>query len=179
VGSGDEIELAQGTLESPLGVLRLAVTSRGLVKVGFPGGPRSDFHGWLRLHVPEARRVSSLPALDEVRDQLREYIAGTRQVFKLPLDLRGTVFQKRVWEYMGTIPYGMTRSYGDVARDLGRPGASRAVGAASGANPLPIVLPCHRVVGASGRMGGFGGGLEAKRFLLALEQRALPPLLPS
>ena len=101
--------------------------------------------------------------------QLREYFAGTRKAFDLPLDLHGTEFQRRAWLGLAAIPYGATRSYGEQARRLGVPRAARAVGAANGANPLPIVLPCHRLVGADGSLTGFGGGLEVKRWLLDFE----------
>ena len=101
--------------------------------------------------------------------QLSEYFAGTRQEFDLPLDLDGTAFQRRAWTALAKIPYGETRSYGEQARRLGVPRAARAIGAANGANPLPIVLPCHRLVGADGSLTGFGGGLETKRWLLEFE----------
>ncbi len=109
------------------------------------------------------------PLLREAVRQLEEYFAGRRRRFDLPLDLRGTPFQLRVWELLQGIPYGETRSYGELAQDLGRPGAARAVGAANGANPLAIVVPCHRVIGAGGALTGYGGGIERKRFLLELE----------
>lgn len=101
--------------------------------------------------------------------QLQEYFAGARSTFDLPFDMRGTAFQKQVWEQLLAIPYGETRSYGDIARRLGKPAANRAVGAANGRNPLSIVVPCHRVIGASGTLTGFAGGLDAKRVLLELE----------
>ncbi len=173
------IELAQTRIESPLGELRVAATRSGIVKVGFPTGPRSDFNAWLMQRVPGAERVETVAVLEEACLQLRAYFAGGLREFKLPLDLRGSDFQLRVWEALARIPFGETRTYGEIAAALGRPGASRAVGAASGANPLPIVLPCHRVVAASGRLGGFGGGLAAKRFLLAFECGSLPALTPS
>jgi methylated-DNA-[protein]-cysteine S-methyltransferase len=109
------------------------------------------------------------PLLRQAVRQLEEYFAGRRRAFDLPLDLRGTPFQVRVWEMLRTIPYGEISTYGDLARQLGRPGASRAVGAANGANPVAIVVPCHRVIGAGGALTGYGGGIERKRFLLALE----------
>jgi methylated-DNA-[protein]-cysteine S-methyltransferase len=108
----------------------------------------------------------------EAERQLAEYFAGTRRTFELPLDFEGTEFQRSVWAALLTIPYGETRSYGQIARQIGRPKAVRAVGAANGRNPLSIVAPCHRVIGASGELTGFAGGLETKEFLLALEARA-------
>ncbi len=104
--------------------------------------------------------------------QLGEYFAGTRKEFSLPLDFTGTQFQRSVWAALLTIPYGETRSYGDIARQIGKPAAVRAVGAANGRNPLSIVAPCHRVVGSTGKLVGFAGGLGTKAFLLTLEARS-------
>ncbi len=109
------------------------------------------------------------PLIEETARQLREYFAGARRAFDLPLDMQGTGFQKRVWQYLETIPYGHTRSYAQVAAAIGTPAAMRAVGAANGANPLPIVVPCHRVIGAGGKLTGYGGGLSLKQRLLELE----------
>jgi methylated-DNA-[protein]-cysteine S-methyltransferase len=100
---------------------------------------------------------------------LQEYFRGERRTFDLPLAPRGTEFQMDVWRALQRIPYGETRSYSGIAREIGRPAAVRAVGAANGANPIPIVIPCHRVVGSNGSLTGFGGGIETKRWLLALE----------
>lgn len=112
----------------------------------------------------------SHPVLKTARHQLEEYFAGKRRTFDLPLGPQGTPFQQSVWNALRTIPYGETQSYGDIARAIGKPKAVRAVGAANGANPLPIVVPCHRVVGADGSLTGFGGGLPHKKRLLALER---------
>jgi methylated-DNA-[protein]-cysteine S-methyltransferase len=112
----------------------------------------------------------------EAERQLDEYFAGTRRTFELPLELAGTEFQRSVWRALLTIPYGETRSYGQIARQIGRPAAVRAVGAANGRNPLAIVAPCHRVVGSTGKLTGFAGGLRAKAFLLELESRHGAPL---
>lgn len=109
--------------------------------------------------------------------QLSEYFAGARTHFDLPLRLRGSDFQCQVWEALSRIPYGQALSYGELARALGRPGAARAVGQANGANPIPIVIPCHRVVATNGGLGGFSGGLETKRWLLAHEGAGTPGLL--
>ena len=109
------------------------------------------------------------PLLLEAARQLRAYFQGELKEFRLPLDLQGTEFQKRVWRQLNTIPYGATRSYQQIAREIGRPQAIRAVGAANGANPVPIVVPCHRVIGAGGKLVGYGGGLPLKKRLLALE----------
>ncbi len=114
-------------------------------------------------------------AASPVAEQLREYFAGERERFDVPLAARGTEFQRRVWEALRAIPYGETASYGQIARAVGRPAASRAVGAANGRNPISIVVPCHRVVGAGGALTGYGGGLDRKARLLDLEARALRP----
>ena len=111
----------------------------------------------------------SLPVMRETLAQLRAYFAGDLRVFDVPLEVVGTDFQKLVWSALRTIPFGETRSYSQVAGQIGSPRAVRAVGAANGRNPIPIIVPCHRVIGASGSLVGFGGGLEWKRFLLGLE----------
>lgn len=110
-------------------------------------------------------------AFAAAREQLRAYLDGCLTTFDLPLAPRGTPFQLEVWRALTEIPAGETISYGELARRIGRPSASRAVGAANGANPLPVVVPCHRVIGANGTLTGFGGGLDTKRWLLALERR--------
>lgn len=155
--------LAYTHAASPIGPLLLAGDGAALHVLGFPQGSRAlaPAPGWTADDGPFA----------EVRRQLAAYFAGELRVFDLPLHLGGTVFQNGVWRHLATIPFGATSSYGRIAAELGRPGASRAVGAANGANPLPIILPCHRVVGADGSLTGFGGGLPAKRFLLAHEAR--------
>jgi methylated-DNA-[protein]-cysteine S-methyltransferase len=118
---------------------------------------------------PSAPDLDAHPLLDESERQLRAYFAGRLRAFSLPCRVNGTAFQKSVWCLVMTIPYGHTRTYMDLARELNSPGAARAVGAANGANPLPILIPCHRVVATGGGMGGYGGGIALKRRLLALE----------
>jgi O-6-methylguanine DNA methyltransferase len=157
-------------LESPIGMLRIAETERGLAWIGLPHGGGRALGGWMRRHAPQARRVPAASPSGEATTQLLEYLAGRRRRFDLALDLRGTPFQQAVWRALLAIPYGETASYVDVARALGRPEATRAVGAANGANPLPLVVPCHRVIAASGELGGYGGGLELKARLLAMER---------
>jgi len=150
-------------MNTPVGTLRLIASDKGLAGVWFertrPGRaqPRGD--------VENAKH----PVLVETERQLREYFAGTRRSFDLPLDFVGTPFQRSVWKALLTIPFGQTRSYGEIAKQVGRPSASRAVGAANGRNPLPIVAPCHRVIGSTGALTGFGGGLDVKEQLLRLE----------
>ena len=143
---------------SPVGELTLVGSPRGLRYVLWAGEP-----------PPEPCLTAGCDVLDEAARQLSAYFAGDLRRFDLPLDLVGTDFQVEAWRALADIPYGTTRSYGAQARRLGRPRAVRAVGAANGRNPLPIVLPCHRVVGADGSLVGFGGGLAVKRLLLEHE----------
>lgn len=155
-------------LDSPVGPLRLAAADDGLRRIEFPP-PRP-----LSPPPGETWREGRHPLLDETARQLRAYFDGTRRRFDLPLAPRGTAFQLRVWRELARIPYGQTISYGELARRVGNPSASRAVGAANGRNPLPIVVPCHRVIGAGGALTGFGGGLPIKAFLLRLEGALRP-----
>ena len=117
-------------------------------------------------------------AFGDAVDQLDAYFAGELTDFEIGIDLRGTEFQRRVWQALLTIPFGQTRSYGEIAEQAGAPGAARAVGLANGHNPIAIVVPCHRVIGASGSLTGYGGGLDRKRSLLALETSRTSPTLP-
>ena len=149
-------------IDSPVGALTLVASDRHLVAIAW----QKETDAAPFDAAPEA---TPHPVLDETERQLRAYFAGERQDFDLPLDFRGTEFQRRVWHALLTIPFGETRSYRDIASQLGRPSATRAVGAANGRNPIPIVAPCHRVIGANGSLTGFGGGLENKAFLLDLE----------
>ena len=161
-----DMTLSTTTLESPVGTLTLVASDAGLVAVLWPDDDPS------RVRLGPLVDDADHPILREASAQLAAYFAGHQRAFDLPLDWRGTAFQKAVWAALLTIPYGETRSYGAIARAIGRPSASRAVGAANGRNPLSIVAPCHRVVGTSGQLTGFAGGLEAKASLLALERRA-------
>jgi O-6-methylguanine DNA methyltransferase len=160
------------SFESPIGMLRIASSSAGLAYLGLPRGGGRGFAGWLARAMPGARREEAFaPNRDAIR-QLLEYLAGKRTTFDLPLDLRGTPFQRAVWDALLAIPYGETRSYAQVARAVRKPDAVRAVGTANGANPVPLVVPCHRVIQSGGKLGGYGGGLDLKRRLLAMEQSA-------
>lgn len=165
---------ATGTLhwfvaETELGPLLAASTARGLCRLFLrTEGALGELRAWARVHEPQAEPREDEDALCDVLDQLEAFGAGDLREFDLPLDLRGTPFQIRAWRELLGIPFGTTRTYGQLAARLGRPGASRAVGAASGANPVPIVVPCHRVVAADG-LGGFSGGLDWKRRLLEHE----------
>jgi methylated-DNA-[protein]-cysteine S-methyltransferase len=144
--------------------LRLVASASGIRAIEFD--PRA---------VPECQRNDRNPILIEAVRQLRDYFAGHLREFCLPLDIKGTDFQKRVWGQVAAIPYGETRSYLQIATAIGSPMGVRAVGAANGANPVPIVVPCHRVIGVNGKLVGYGGGLAMKKRLLELEgARALP-----
>lgn len=156
--------LSMIVIESPLGPLHLVATGDGLTVVHLPGSDDA---------VPEAP-VGETAVLARAATQLREYFAGTRQMFDVPLAPAGTAFQQGVWRVLATIPYGATWSYGDVARAIGQPSASRAVGAANGRNPIAIIVPCHRVIGTSGALTGYGGGMAAKKWLLAHEHAHAP-----
>jgi len=161
-------------VSSPLGSLLLAWQAEGLTRISFQDGddPVTEQASWKRVGEDPFGAAAQLAA----------YFAGQRRTFDLPLRPRGTQFELRVWEALATIPYGQVVSYGALAVQIGQPQASRAVGAANGRNPLPIVVPCHRVVGADGRLTGFHGGLHLKEFLLDLEKRtvaAAPQAEPS
>jgi methylated-DNA-[protein]-cysteine S-methyltransferase len=152
--------------ESPVGSLLLAGDGDSLSLISFSTGraARQPAPDWMRRN----------DAFGSVKTQLRAYFAGELTGFDLQLAPVGTSFQQSVWAALRLIPYGETRSYADIARQLGNPDATRAVGAANGLNPLPIVVPCHRVIGSDGSMTGFGGGIECKKYLLALEQQHTP-----
>jgi methylated-DNA-[protein]-cysteine S-methyltransferase len=147
--------------DTSIGELLLAGEADSLSMIGFPkGAMRRD---------PEADWIYNEEPFENARIQLAEYFSGERKEFELPLSLSGTEFQVSVLEALQQIPYGETASYGDVAKRIGRPKAVRAVGAANGRNPIPIIVPCHRVIGSSGDLTGFGGGLDTKEALLRLE----------
>jgi methylated-DNA-[protein]-cysteine S-methyltransferase len=152
-------------IESPLGPLLLASDEKGLREIQFANGRHSA------QAKPEWREDSA--ALKPAIDQLRAYFAGELKDFNLPLAPEGTPFQQKVWGDLCKIPYGETISYGELARRIGNPNASRAVGLANGSNPIPIIIPCHRVIGSNGKLTGYGGGLPIKEKLLALEKRQL------
>ena len=154
-------------MPSPVGTLTLVATDAGLAAILW----ENDRPGRVRLKI--AAEESGHPVLVDTERQLAEYFAGQRTQFALPLDWSGTAFQRQVWSALLTIPFGETRSYAQIAAQIGRPGAARAVGAANGRNPVSIVAPCHRVIGSSGALTGFAGGLDVKARLLALESRRL------
>jgi methylated-DNA-[protein]-cysteine S-methyltransferase len=149
------------TFESPIGELLLTGDGDSLSCLSMQGGRRPiaiDSY-WQRRDEP----------FEEVRSQLREYFAGDRHTFEIPLAMTGNPFELRVWDALREIPYGETVSYGELAASIGQPGAARAVGLANGRNPVAVIVPCHRVIGADGSLTGYGGGLERKQFLLDLE----------
>ena len=146
-------------IDSPIGRLGLYAEGDELVGLELPG------------RDPLPAREQRTPALARAAAQLAEYFAGKRRDFDLPLAARGTGFQERAWRALLAIPYGETRTYGEQARAIGRPAASRAVGAANGKNPIAIIIPCHRVIGANGTLTGYGGGLPIKRWLLEHEAK--------
>jgi len=154
-------DLVYTFIDSPLGDLLVAGDGETLHLISFPTGKKT-------LRPAPHWREDKTP-FAETRKQLDAYFAGDLTVFDLPLTLGGTAFQNEVWRNLATIPYGETATYGEMAKRAGRPKASRAIGAANGSNPLPIVLPCHRVIGSTGALTGFGGGMKAKEFLLGLE----------
>lgn len=155
------------SMRSPLGNLRLVASDEGLVAITWPDDdPR-------RVPLPKMSENPAHPILVATAQQLHAYFAGQLTSFDVPLDFRGTDFQKMVWQALLAIPFGETRSYAQIAHAIGRPAAVRAVGAANGRNPISIVAPCHRVIGANGALTGFAGGLEAKRHLLRLERAEL------
>ena len=152
-------------MTSPLGTLRLTAEDGALTGVHFPGQKHD------RPRQPDWQRDDAHPVLAGARAQLGEYFDGRRTSFDLPLAPRGTPFQQAVWQALLAVPFGATSTYGAIAGAIGRPTAVRAVGAAVGANPIGIVVPCHRIVGADGSLTGYAGGLDRKARLLALERR--------
>jgi methylated-DNA-[protein]-cysteine S-methyltransferase len=163
----EKMTYSHKTMPSPVGVLKLVASDRGLAAILW------EKEDPKRVRLSPLQADANHPVLRETERQLRGYFAGKLEKFFLPLDFAGTEFQKKVWQALLTIPFGETRSYGQIARQIGRPQAVRAVGAANGKNPISIVIPCHRVIGTNGKLTGFAGGLETKAFLLGLEKNNL------
>lgn len=159
-------ELTYDIAETPIGPLLLVASPRGVRRIEFPRNGR--------VVMPEVGLRRDAERLAGAVAQLHDYFSGVRLDFDFACDALGTAFQHAVWSALRAIPLGETLSYGELARRIGRPNASRAVGAANGANPLPIVVPCHRVIGSDGSLTGFGGGLPTKRWLLEHERRHAP-----
>ena len=158
------MQLVYMYMESPVGALKLVAHDQDLVAVMW------DNEDHKRVRLAELIENIQHPMLLKVKQQLEQYFAGQRQQFNLPLDFQGTDFQQQVWRALLTIPYGETRSYKDIALQIGNEKAVRAVGAANGRNPISIIAPCHRVIGSGGALVGFAGGLDKKQILLSLEQ---------
>jgi methylated-DNA-[protein]-cysteine S-methyltransferase len=164
-----DASLFRSTLDTPYGELKLAVDSGGvLVELWLPNRGRA-----IESHEPFTRAATE--GMRAVHAQLNEYFLGKRRAFDLPIEARGTPFERRVWARLLEIPYGATTSYGEIATEFGLTNGARAVGRANGANPIPIIIPCHRVIGADGTLTGFGGGLPLKQALLELEGAIPPP----
>ncbi len=164
-----DLQLAVRTLRTPVGVLQVAASADHLVYVEFGHGRNNEARAldrWLRSHVISRRET---PPLRTGLAELREYFAGKRRGFDVPIDPAGTPFQQQVWQLVSQIPYGETTTYQAIADALNDPSAARAVGAAVGANPIPIIIPCHRVIGTDGSLTGYGGGLPVKIWLLCHE----------
>jgi methylated-DNA-[protein]-cysteine S-methyltransferase len=157
------MEYFYSKMSSPIGVLKLVVSGRGLAAILWENDAPE------RVPLENLTEDNVNPLILTVKTQLEEYFAKKRTQFSIPLDCKGTVFQQQVWDALLTIPYGQTRSYRDIAVQINNPKAVRAVGAANGKNPISIIAPCHRVIGANGTLTGFAGGLDLKSYLLQLE----------
>jgi O-6-methylguanine DNA methyltransferase len=164
------------SLASARGTCSVIATQQGVCWTGTPGTELTHGLAWLERRVPIAAVVegAKVEPLWQAMDQLQRYFAGERLQFSCPLDLRGTAFQVAVWQELYRIPYGQTCTYAQIAAAIGHPKAVRAVGAANGANPVAVIVPCHRVIGSNGTLTGYGGGLPMKQWLLTLEGVALP-----
>jgi len=158
------MSLSYKLIPSPIGKLKLVASDEGLVAILWENRPR-------RVLLADLVENPAHPMLLRAEKELNEYFSHKRKAFTVPLDMRGTYFQKQVWEALLGIPFGETRTYGQLANQLGNPKATRAVGAANGRNPIAIIVPCHRLIGFSGKLTGFAGGLDAKDHLLKLEGR--------
>ena len=162
------MQLVYMYMDSPVGALKLDAHDQALVAVMW------DNEDYKRVRLAKPLEDNQHPMLQRVKNQLEEYFVGRRQQFDLPLDFQGTDFQQQVWKALLTIPYGETRSYKEIALQIGNEKAVRAVGAANGKNPISIIAPCHRVIGSGGALVGFAGGLDKKQILLSLEQSQIP-----
>jgi methylated-DNA-[protein]-cysteine S-methyltransferase len=158
-----------GTVNTPAGLFGAVYTRKGLARLTFPDEPLSYCDEWVNRWEPGAVRLPAEGRLAELEGQLTAYFLGQLRRFSIPVDMRGTPFQQEVWRSLQGIEFGQIRSYGQVATQIGRPKAVRAVGAANGANPVPVIVPCHRVIGANGKLTGYAGGLPLKLQLLKIE----------
>lgn len=174
---GTETAVYYSEMESPIGPLTLCATEAGLclIEFGTFAGSRENLEKWLKVQIGTVILIEDESRLEQAKAQLEAYFAGGLQDFTLPLDMRGTAFQLQVWEALRGIPYGESASYKDIAVRIGNPQAVRAVGGANNRNPVPVIVPCHRVIGAGGTLVGYAGGLAIKTRLLQLEaEHALP-----
>lgn len=171
--SNRKLQLYYGEMESPIGPLTLFASECGLCSLQFAASEEAIVKMKRNHHFAKCEFEYRPEAVQEAIQQLKQYFEGMRTSFQLPLDLRGTPFQLKVWEELQHIAYGKTVSYKKIAELIGRPKAVRAVGGANNQNPLPIIVPCHRVVGSNGALVGYGGGLDKKEYLLNLESRLL------
>jgi len=158
-------------IKSPVGILTLVTDNKSLTQIGWEN-PGAAF-----VPVADAKEDKNHPVLLQAAEELDEYFAGKRKTFTVNVDPEGTEFQKKVWKALLTIPFGKTKTYGDVAALIENPDAVRAVGGAANRNPIPVIIPCHRVIGADGKLVGFGGGLERKEYLLEIEGKKKIPTL--
>jgi O-6-methylguanine DNA methyltransferase len=167
-------ELYSRNVETPIGRILVAATPAGVCRVCFPSERPEHRYLWFNRYFSILPLEQRYPVVDRAVQEIEEYFARRRHSFDLPLDLRGTEFQLRVWTELAKVPFGVTTSYGELARRVGKPGGARAIGNALGSNPVPIIVPCHRVIGHDQSLVGFGGGLSIKEQLLELEQARIP-----
>lgn len=161
-------------IQTPLGSLQAAISEGGICRLLFSSEDADRWNLWFGRHYGRIPEIGESPLIDDVERQLNEYLAGETRSFDVHLDLRGTDFQTTIWNRLLEIPYGTTVTYGDIAFEMGISGGSRAIGGAVGSNPVPIIVPCHRVLGASGQLVGFAGGIDVKERLLELEGVRIP-----
>ena len=162
-------------IESPIGNLRVASSEKGLVYIELPRANGRGFRGWMKSYTADEKAENADAPNQAAVDQILEYIEGKRREFDLPSELRATAFQRAVYAELAKVPYGEQRSYAEIAAAVGRPRAVRAVGSANGANPLPFVIPCHRVIASGGQLSGDAGGVKRKARLLAMESATPVP----
>lgn len=175
---GRDHTVVLGQFKTPLGVFGAALTPDGVGRLTFPDEPFARCETWARRWTPLADRREEPAALRPLAEELNAYLEGDLCEFGVPVDLRGTPFQEAVWRALQQIGYGEIRSYAAIANAIGRPTAVRAVGAANGVNPVPIIVPCHRVIGSNGTLTGYGGGMELKAWLLRREGIDIDAALP-
>lgn len=170
MGSEQQItHLSAGTVATPAGRFGAIFTEHGLCRLAYPGEPLDLYAAWLRRFAPDATLIEGDARFPQLEAELTAYFDGTLRQFAVPIHMLGTPFQVQVWTALQEIDYGELRTYAQVAAAIGRPAAVRAVGAANGANPVPVIVPCHRVIGTNGALTGYGGGLEMKAMLLKRE----------